>query len=196
MKKWIYSMLIVLCGMMVTMTFTACGGDDGDDGSNGSGLTGWYYEGTPPYKDNFFERASDYVVFYDDGRWWPRHVWLPSCYEDEKNGYIHMVMEYTGEDGYDFIHILDGNSLMYYTGVPYQYGASGTAGLDCLYKLNTDSYGIIGYYGGGTYYVYTREGNNIVITQGNEKVIFTITSDGLLQSGGGKWTKYNPSTVY
>ena len=56
---------------------------------------------------------------------------------------------------------------------------------------------MLAYYGSNpTYYVYTREGDKITITQGQEKEVFVIVDDGLLQNGGGKWKKYNPKQVH
>ena len=89
------------------------------------------------------------------------------------------------------------NVLEYYSGYAYKFGASGTNGQTLLYKFNNKDWGMMGFYAySHTYYVYTREGDNIVITYEDEKTVFAITDDGLIQSGSGKWTKYDINTVY
>ncbi|MBQ8702559.1 MAG: hypothetical protein IJ549_07335 [Prevotella sp.] len=191
MKKWIYSMLIVLCGMMATMTFTACGGDDDDGGGNGSGLTGWYYSfdyNINSVKGLVSAAAKDgYESFDDSGMYYPH-----------KGGDFGVVHAH-----YDFstlyvMHIKDSQTIECYE-VQYLWkpGASGTNGMDLLLQIDCPPVGTLAFYGKPAYYyVYTRNGNTISFTDNGEKAVFAITNDGLLQSGGGKWTKYNPSTVY
>ena len=210
MKKWIYSMLIALCGMIATMTFTACGGDDDDGGSNGSGLTGWYY--TSSHTDGIYTgeeilsmcredllkdgtiKADDY--FYPDGlfgktpparEYWDGTVWVV---EEAVTPYLYKTLY--------VMHIIDNQTIeCYETSDLWKLGASGAKGLDLLYQISCPYLGTLAFYGKPAYYyVYTRNGNTISFTDNGEKVVFAITSDGLLQSGGGKWTKYNPSTVY
>ena len=193
----ILSMLLFM--LMALPMMVACGSDG--DGSGGSGGPGsWYIEGSTlitgaeTQKDIASWEGPDYVSFYDDGMYCPHHVFVPG-YCDANPSLIHLTMQFSPETE-SFIHIIDGQSLYYYSGVLYKQDSQGTKNYELLYQVDGGSYGKLGYYGNGTYYVYTREGNNIVIQQGNEKAIFTITGDGLLQSGGGKWTKYDPNKVY
>lgn len=95
----------------------------------------------------------------------------------------------------EFIHIENDNTLAYYYSGLRKYGSSN---LQLLYQFNAGSnIGKLAYYGSSPeYYVYKKEGNTIVITKGDDKETFIITDGALLQNGGGKWTKYDPSKVY
>ena len=96
----------------------------------------------------------------------------------------------------EFIHLIDESTLAHYRCMGIK--KFGTSSRDLLYQLNGGTnIGMLAYYGSNpTYYVYTREGDKITITQGQEKEVFVIVDDGLLQNGGGKWKKYNPKQVY
>ncbi len=96
----------------------------------------------------------------------------------------------------EFIHIIDESTLAHYRCMGIK--KIGTSSRDLLYQLNGGTnIGMLAYYGSNpTYYVYTREGDKITITQGKEKEVFVIVDDGLLQNGGGKWKKYNPKQVH
>ena len=194
MKKWISAMCAVVCGMMVSATFVSCD----KEGKDGSGITGWYFEGNSPVIWSDFQplNSPDMVEFTDDGQWYPHHVWVDYCYEVQNEGYIHLVQN--GSPKYEgFIHIVNDNVLEYYSGSAYKLEALGTNGQTLLYKFNNKDWGMMGFYAySPTYYVYTREGDNIVITYEDEKTVFAITDDGLIQSGSGKWTKYDINTVY
>lgn len=203
MKKT--SILSKLLFMLMALPMMVACGSDGDGGGSGtggsSGPAGWYINRSTlvnsadiQQRIKSWDDMTDYEAFYDDGSYWPHHVFV-SGYCDDPD-YVHLTMHYTGSDEESFIHIIDGQSLYYYSGFLCKQGSQAAKNYDLLYQVNGGSYGKLGYYGNGTYFVYTRDGNNIVIQQGEEKAIFTITGDGLLQNGGGKWTKYDHNKVY
>ena len=94
----------------------------------------------------------------------------------------------------------DYNCIYSYSGVDlYQLGASGTKGMELLYKFDAGEFGTVGFYGfPDDIYVYTREGNKLIMDVGDGKNTntFLITEGGLILSGGGSYTKYNPNTTY
>ena len=77
--------------------------------------------------------------------------------------------------------------------------ASGTKGMELLYKFDAGEYGTLGFYGHtDVIYVYRRDGNKLIVDVGDGKNTntFLITDGGLILSGGGSYTKYNPNTTY
>ncbi len=194
MRKCFYAICAVVCGMMVSAAFVSCD----KEGKDGSGITGWYFEGSSPvYREDFKPiNAPDMEEFTDDGQWYPTHHWTDYCYEIQQQGFFHIIQ--TGSPKYwNFIHIVDGNLLEYYEGSAYKYGASGTRGKTMLYKFKNQDWGMMGFYSySPTYFTYTRKGNNITIKYGDEETVFVVTDDGLVQSGSGKWTKYDINQTY
>ena len=194
MKKWISAMCAVVCGMMVSGTFVSCD----KEGKDSSGITGWYFEGNSPVIWSDFQPINrpDMVEFTDGGQWYPYHIWVDYCYEAEKEGLFHLVQTGSPKCS-EFIHIVNDNVLEYYYGYAYKFGASGTVGQKLLYKFNNKDWGMMGFYAFSPInFVYTRDGDNIVITYDDEKTVFAITDDGLIQNGAGKWTKYDIDKVY
>lgn len=182
---------IILAVCATALVFVGC--DKIGDKTNGA--AGWYFEGNAPLfpTESFVPMGEDYVLFSDDGEWNPYHVWVPSCYEGDG---IHLIQHPLPVNP-EFIQIVDDNSLIYYHGLVYKYGAPGASGRKLLYQFNNKYHGKMAVYEGySTYFVYTRDGNNITVTYGDEKQIFTIVDGALMMNGGGKWTKYNPDTVY
>lgn len=194
MRKCFYAICAVVCGMMVSAAFVSCD----KEGKDGSGITGWYFEGSSPvYRDDFKPlNMPDMEEFTDDGQWYPTHHWTDYCYEIQQQGFFHIIQ--TGSPKHcNFIHIVDGNLLESYVGSAYKYGASGTRGQTMLYKFNNQDWGMMGFYSySPTYFTYTRNGNNITIKYGDEETVFVVTDDGLVQSGSGKWTKYDINKTY
>lgn len=181
--------ITVLC--VASICLFACSKEGG--GTNG--IKGWYFEGVAPlFTDYSFPTGREDVVYFsDDGAWSPYHVWVPSCYEGDG---IHLIQLPLPIDP-EFIQIIDGQSLVHYHGLVYKYGAPGASGRKLLYQFNNTNYGKMAVYEGySTFYNYTREGNNIIIRQGDEKQIFTMFDGALMMDGGGQWTKYNPDVVY
>ncbi len=186
--------IIAVC--LIAIFMMACNKDGGGGGGKTTNSSvGWYFKGGAPLftEYTFPEAREDVVLFLDDGAWSPYHVWVPWCYEGEGVHLIQLPLPVEPE----FIQIVDGQSLIHYTGLVYKYGASGAAGRKLLYKFNNKNHGKMAVYEGySTYHTYTREGNNIIIKYEGEKQIITVTDGALWVDGGGKWTKYDPNTEY
>ena len=204
MKDWIKSMFLMLCGMMMVASFTACGGDDGDDnGGSGNGVNGYYICGD----------------LYTNSDFLNDNVWELMRYNKEQSEYwLGTTVTYTlfdsnglffpkGSDGEQFwlrnkisVIRVDDNCFYSYSGIGlYKLGASGTRGMELLYQFDAGEYGILGFYGyPDTSYYYTRDGNRLIVDVGDGKNTntFVISSSGLNLSGGDRYTKYNPNTVY
>lgn len=205
MKKKLNWMLMFTI-VMAASVFTACGGDSDDDNGSGTGngLTGWYINRPSLYTSNDFTEdvtsaSTAAILFHDNGLYWPDWSSIPTGNPD---GSINLRMEYHGPD-VDFIRIADSNTLYYYENPSiYKQGTSGSASYELLYQVDGGSYGKLGFYGTPVRYNYTRNGNEIILSQGNERASFTITSGGLENEDWAEpirtkyWTKYNPNTVY
>ena len=199
--KNLWSLLTVLLVVVFSMCFTSCGDDDSGDGGS-SGINGYYIEGslytnTDFKNDNVWwnmqisKEAAEYygntltfTLFDSNGHFFPR---------SSDGGYLWLEYEPT------FIRV-DDNCIYSYSGISlYQLGASGTSGRELLYKFDAGEYGTLGFYGlPDAIYVYTRDGNRLIMDVGDGKHTntFVITDGGLVLSGGGSYTKYNPNTTY
>ena len=170
------------------MCFTSCGGDDSDDGGS-SGLNGYYIEGGLYTYTDYKNRLEDLANIFDRDFYEMTHPFFDS------DG--HCIWASYNER--TFIRV-DDNCIYSYSGVTlYQLGASGTKGKELLYKFEAGEYGTVGFYGfPDNIYVYTRDGNRLIMDVGDGKHTntFVITDGGLVLSGGGSYTKYNPNTTY
>ena len=188
MSKRMMKMMMLLATVLAAMTFAACGNDDdNDDGGSGSGsgVTGYYYKvvnGRSPS-----DQLEAIRTWYDinkeiDERWGE----TPTDFLD--NGLF----------DWEFLRI-DGNTICGYTAETYRLGASGARGKDLLYQFDGEEFGTLGYYGfPGSSYAYQRSGDRLIMDVGDgvHTNTFVITDGGLVLSGGGTYTKYNPNKVY
>ena len=186
--KW----MILLGIIMTAITFTACGGsdDDSESGGNGSGVNGYYIsDGLYTYTD-LKNRIEELAKIFDEDFYTLTH---PSLFDSDGN------VIWGGTNLRTFLRV-DDNCIYSYSGVDlYQLGASGTRGMELLYKFDAGEFGTVGFYGfPDDIYVYTREGNKLIVDVGDGKNTntFLITEGGLILSGGGSYTKYNPNTTY
>ena len=194
MKKLFVSVFVLLAMFIILVSMSGCSGDSDGGGSGGDD---WYvdrlitsfpitYETDGYYKDYIIEHLNE--LFSSDGRY-GGYINLPSGMISHGPAYY--------RDEIEVIHIANGNTIELYEGYLYKYGSSGTSGKTLLYKVSGSSLGEVGYYASSpTYYNYTREGNVITVTQGNVKSTMTVTNDGLLENGGGKWTKFRLGYTY
>lgn len=186
--KNLWSLLAVLSVVVFSMCFTSCGGDDSDDGGS-SGLNGYYIEGGLYTYTDYKNRLEDLANIFDRDFYEMTHPFFDS------DG--HCIWASYNER--TFIRV-DDNCIYSYSGVTlYQLGASGTKGKELLYKFEAGEYGTVGFYGfPDNIYVYTRDGNRLIMDVGDGKHTntFVITDGGLVLSGGGSYTKYNPNTTY
>lgn len=184
-------MMSAVMAVVMSLSFVSCGDDDGD---SDNGLVGWYCRKLKTAKDftNDNESANEpwfHLYQYDDYFYSP---WAEAHGDGE---YIEAPSYSMNDYNNEFIHIENDNTLAYYYSGLRKYGSSDA---QLLYQFNAGSnIGMLAYYGSSPeYYVYKKEGNTIVITKDDEKETFIITDGALLQNGGGKWTKYDPSKVY
>jgi len=184
--KWMMLLVIILAAV----TFTACGGDDdSESGGTSSGVNGYYIsDGLYTYTD-YKNRLEDLANIFDRDFYEMTHPFFDS------DG--HCIWASYNER--TFIRV-DDNCIYSYSGVTlYQLGASGTKGKELLYKFEAGEFGTVGFYGfPDNIYVYTRDGNRLIMDVGDGKNTntFLITEGGLILSGGGSYTKYNPNTTY
>ena len=199
--KWMMLLTIIL----TAITFTACGGgdDDSESGGNGSGVNGYYISG------NLYTNAD----FRNDVVWEYMRISqdaaalfgnpVPTWTLFDSNG---LFFPKSSDGNWEYLRNnievirVDYNCIYSYSGVDlYQIGASGTKGMELLYKFDAGEFGTVGFYGfPDDIYVYTREGNKLIVDVGDGKNTntFLITEGGLILSGGGSYTKYNPNTTY
>ncbi len=192
---------MLLTIILTAITFTACGGDDDD--SESGGVNGYYISG------NLYTNAD----FRNDVVWENMRISqeaaaffgnpVPTWTLFNSNG-LFFPKSSTGMQEYlrNKIEVIrvDHNCIYSYSGVAlYQIGASGTNGMELLYKFDAGEYGTLGFYGHtDVIYVYRRDGNKLIVDAGDGKNTntFLITEGGLILSGGGSYTKYNPDTTY
>ena len=199
--KWMMLLTIIL----TAITFTACGGgdDDSESGGNGSGVNGYYISGDLYTNADFrndvvweYMRISQdaaalfgnpvptWTLFDSNGLFFPES-------SDGEREYLRNNIE---------VIRVDANFFYSYSGVNiYKLGASGTTGMELLYKFDAGEYGILGFYGyNDDIYTYTREGNKLIVDVGDGKNTntFVITGNGLSLNGGGNYIKYDPNITY
>lgn len=192
MKKF-YFLAMMFAASVMTLTFSACGGDD-DDGNEGndgnsssSGLTGWYIRQ---------DRNSWLDLFADEGpykfnlqgeiiqeRTWP---W-GSVTEENMSHYNDYVVYYIPDD----------ETFIRYYGAYYRENAPAAASKQLLYRLNYGTLGTLGLYAEYTYYyTYWREGNKLYTTE-DGWTVYTVTPTGIIPDGSSfVFSKYDPNQIY
>lgn len=194
MKKWVKSMLVVLCGMMMAISFGACGGDDDDGPNNGggngntsSGIKGWYIR--QDMKGFWLDLVADEYTFEFN-------------MQGEIIGVSHMWGEeqrqnFSGGSGQEVYYIPDDETFIKYEGGYYRENAPAAEGKTLLYKFNYKNLGTLGLYATYTYYyTYWIEGNKLYTTQ-DGWTVYTITPSGIIPDGGSfLFSKYDPDKVY
>ena len=194
MKNIVKSMFVVLCSMMITATFVACGGDDNDDNTGGgggsgtsSGLTGWY-------------------IRQDLKGFWLDLVADDSTYEFNMQGEIIGVAHMWGSEqrenmsegpGQEAYYIPDDETFIKYEGSYYKQNASAAQGKTLLYMFDYKNLGTLGLYAKYTYYyTYWREGNKLYTSE-DGWTVYTITPSGIIPDGSSfVYSKYDPDIVY
>lgn len=198
MKKIQFSVFAMMIMALVCVGFASCGGDDDSDNNNNFNKSfstdEWYMSEdftSAWWKEKFNNYKSSDSYFSGD-------VFKPTSIVYSLDG-SPLTTQGAGPFYSDFIH-LTGNTMVYYSNACLvKYGSSSA---ELLFQIDAgEPIGKLACYGSSPiYFHYEREGSKIVvdyIENGEQlKQIFTVVSDGLLENGGGKWTKYNPQTMY
>ena len=202
-KLMIWSMMMLM--VMTLPLMVSCGGDDsGESGpSGGSGVNDAWYASrivTHFQTDDPVIKANIEKYFNERGRYQEigEQYWQLAGRSSYENGVIHAtpIGPATYIDEIYAAHIVSDNTIAFYEGGLFKYGASGTTGLQLLYRIQDDLLGDVAYYGySPRYYTYSREGNAFVFFEGEEKITFTISGNELI-IGGTKLTKFNPNTIF
>lgn len=170
------------------------------------GLKGWYTELSEPAKQSDFNEINTAIN---------NHELLKSYhYGGEYHNYYATYDLFISDDGMysdsspqcgrlrfsinnaiSVIQIVDGSTMKVYYPWLYVEGASGTNGMDAVYKLYSGSvFGNMAYYDTPTYYTYVKSDNKIVVSNGD---IYTITEEGLIKDGSSTiLSKYDPTKRY
>lgn len=191
---------VVSCGIMLAMSFVACGDDDdskGGNSGNGSATNvGWYARSDIQSRvmsslDSWNKPGDCYCSANSQG--------VIQCYITTFGTPTEPSFAFSDADAYftweTFYNIVDNNTIVKYTGAIYEYGASAAAGKKLLYKFNYGSLGTLALYAVSTqYYTYWIEDNKMYTT---EYEIYTITSSGLIPDGSSYMlAKYNPEDTH
>lgn len=191
----------------------SCGKDTGSEDS-GNGITGWYVE-TPTPAEYYSNRLSVLNSEINNNDGW-EYQWLTEsqCFAEDGSFSTYFGAAFStgdvtirqnidlGSPYFNFIHIIDGNTLASYEYAwMFKDGSSGARGRDKLYTFNFGkvgplSFGNISFYGSATYYVYTKNGNKLTVTIGDEKYDIIVSDGALLPNGGSRMVKYDPKKVY
>ena len=199
MKNWINSMFLMLCSMMMVISFTACGGDDGGDvngsssggnSSTSSGVTGWYIRqdlkgfSLDLYSDTYNYKINSQGEVIGVGYAWP--------FEGDESSM-------SSGNGFnpEVYYIPNDDTFIKYETTLYAENASAANGKEMLYRFKYGNLGTLAYYATeSSYYTYWQDGNKLYTTE-DGWTVYTITSTGIVPDGSSFiFSKYNPSTIY
>lgn len=202
-----FAVAAVLCAGLVS-----CSEDKKDEPQNGieeeNGLFGWYTDLDDfPVASDFdeineairnrevlaeFKKIDDIIATYD------LFVDDDGAYSDSSSS-CYRLRWTISDKGYIVVRIVNENTLVIYSS-PFAYGLyvdkDGRGEGDVIYRLyGGPIFGNMTYYGDPQYYTYVKNGNKIIVSNGD---IFTITSSsGLIKDGSSSvLSKYDPSKRY
>lgn len=201
-KGYLRNMLVFAAVAIIGLGFTSCKDDEdapGTGGGTGSGLVGWYTDlSEVPNSYSFSIHNSQIATqlslgsgyglsresFFDDEGCFGDIV-LPDRFRI-KSKFIYVV------------RIVDNSMIQSMTGLLCEDGADYGKKKDMVpvYKLYAGSNlgNLIYYARQPAYYTYVKQGNKIIVTNGD---IYTIVDGGLIKDGStGTLSKYDPSKIY
>ena len=185
-------MFVILCGMMIATSFTACGGDDADDdggngGSSYSGIKGYYIrQDSNGWLDLFADEGP--YKFNMQGEIIQERTWPWGTVSEENMSNF---------DDYVVYYIPDDDTFIRYEGAYYRENAPAAASKQLLYRLNYGTLGTLGLYAEYTYYyTYWREGNKLYTTE-DGWTVYTVTPSGIIPDGSSfVFSKYDSNQIY
>lgn len=199
-KGYLRNMLVFAAVAIMGFCLASCKDDEdapGTGGGTGSGLVGWYADLSEVPNSNSFRTHNWEIGTQSLGLGIPRESFFDDegCFDDRvleadrlriKSDYIYVV------------RIVDNSMIQSMTGLLCDEGADYGKKKDMVpvYKLYAGSgLGNLIYYAQQpAYYTYVKQGNKIIVTNGD---IYTIVDGGLIKDGRtGTLSKYDPSKIY
>ena len=192
MKKF-YFLAMMFAASVMTLTFSACGGDDDDDNegndgnSSSSGLTGWYIR--QDMKGFWLDLVADDTTFKFNTEGEIIGVTFSWGSSSEQN--------YSGGTDQTVYYIPDDETFIKYEGGYYKENAPAAGNKELLYRFNYGNLGTLGLYATYTYYyTYWREGNKLYTTE-DGWTVYTVTPSGIIPDGSSfVFSKYDPNQIY
>lgn len=199
-------MLVFAAVAIIGLGFTSCKDDEDAPGTGGgtdSGLVGWYTDLSRVPKQSDFNEINEAIYNHELLRRYGENV----KYYATRDLFISSdgsFGTYGSEFGRlsgsisstnNFVRVVDNSTIQRFIGSLCLEGASYGEGCIPVYKLYAGPiFGNMAYYSSGSYYTYVKQGNKIILTNGD---IYTIVDGGLIKDGTSeKLSKYDPSKRY
>ena len=209
-KGYLRNMLVFAAVAIIGLGFTSCKDDEdapGTSGGTGSGLVGWYTDLSTVAKQSDFNEINKAINNHELLKSYGGHgtplkeyyatrdlfIWDGGYFSTSDNNCGRLRFSIDGWN--NFVRVVDNSTIQRFTGNLCLEGASYGEGKILAYKLYAGPiFGNMAYYGTGTYYTYVKQGNKIIVTNGD---IYTIVDGGLIKDGTSeKLSKYDPSKRY
>ncbi len=187
--------------MLLFIGFALCAVQACDKDDDSDSLYGWYTVLSDVGKESDFDEIEK-AIDNDEVLSSYKYGGETHEYVASKGLFIDSNGRYNDSDAYfgrlrfnvpnpiNVIHILDEQTLVFYSGFLYKSGANKTE--EALYTFYSGKFfGTMTYYGTPAYYTYVKVDNKLIVTNGD---IYTITSSGLIKDGNTElWSKYDPN---
>ena len=205
-KGYLRNMLVFAAVAIIGLGFASCKDDEdapGTGGGTGSGLVGWYTNLSTVAKQSDFNEINEAIYNHELLRTYgenvkyyaTRDLFIGSDGSFGTSGSEFGRLNGSISSGNNFVRVVDNSTIQRFTGGLCLEGARYGEGSIPAYKLYAGPiFGNMAYYGSGAYYTYVKQGNKIIVTNGD---IYTIVDGGLIKDGTSeKLSKYDPSKRY
>lgn len=205
-KGYLRNMLVFAAVAIIGLGFASCKDDEdapGTGGGTGSGLVGWYTDLSIVPKQSDFNEINEAIYNHELLRTYgenvkyyaTRDLFISSDGSFGTSGRELGRLEGSIRSDNNFVRVVDNSTIQRFGGWLCLEGASWGEGQILAYKLYAGPiFGNMAYYGSGAYYTYVKQGNKIIVTNGD---IYTIVDGGLIKDGTSqKLSKYDPSKRY
>lgn len=200
-KGYLRNMLVFAAVAIMGFCLASCKDDEdapGTGGGTGSGLVGWYTDlSKVPNSFSFSSHSYQIVMSQSLGSGISRESFFndEGCFDDRVLEADRVRIK---SKVIDVVRIVDNSMIQKMAGILCEDGADYGKKKDMVpvYKLYAGSnFGNLVYYAQQpAYYTYVKQGNKIIVTNGD---IYTIVDGGLIKDGGtGTLSKYDPSKIY